>query len=177
MIVEYVQRGVSNSSARCNGCCSRGRWLKSDRVHCPFWAFSCSIICLLQLKNVVSSCPENKMPLRYFSQSSAESSAARRFDYLPLLVVSSRGTYYRLGKNLPGSGNLYLCSLSADTLQARKVIAAMTPPIIIVFPFQLCGCPYQPPAGDQTCLGYGTLPPPPIVASKEFWFRWEDRES
>ena len=32
-----------------------------------------------------------------------------------------------------------------------------------VFAFQLCGCAYQPPEGDQTCFGYGILPPPPIV--------------
>ena len=49
-----------------------------------------------------------------------------------------------------------------------------------MLPFQLAGCAYQPPAGDQTCLGYlcavrkaasealavsahGIFPPPPIV--------------
>lgn len=30
----------------------------------------------------------------------------------------------------------------------------MTRPKAAVFPFQLDGCAYQPPAGDQTCLGY-----------------------
>ena len=33
-----------------------------------------------------------------------------------------------------------------------------------VLAFQFLGWPYQPPAGDQTCFGYGTLPPPPILA-------------
>lgn len=55
---------------------------------------------------------------------------------------------------------------------------AMTPPMIMVFPFQLCGCPYQPPAGDQTCLGYETLPPPPIFASRDCRLRlgWSSRD-
>jgi hypothetical protein len=30
----------------------------------------------------------------------------------------------------------------------------MTTPMIAVFAFQFEGCEYQPPAGDQTCLGY-----------------------
>ena len=29
-----------------------------------------------------------------------------------------------------------------------------TKPTTAVLPFQLPGCAYQPPAGDQTCLGY-----------------------
>jgi hypothetical protein len=166
---KYVQRGLSSGSAGCNGYCSKGQWLDSGWCSLSFLGLFMLDYLFAPTKEGVSSCPGNKMPLIYFSQLSAE--RVLRFGYLPLLVVGSKGTHYRLGKNLPGSGNLYRCSLSADTLQARKVTAAMTPPMIKVFPFQLCGCPYQPPAGDQTCLGYGTLPPPPIVASKEFWFR------
>lgn len=36
----------------------------------------------------------------------------------------------------------------------------MTTPIIAVFAFQLAGCAYHPPAGDQTCLGYLELNKP-----------------
>lgn len=67
---------------------------------------------------------------------------------------SSWEQYYRLGKNLPFSGILYLNSRSALMFHAIAVIPAMTTPIIAVFAFQLAGCAYQPPAGDQTCLGY-----------------------
>ncbi|KAF2136323.1 uncharacterized protein K452DRAFT_237752, partial [Aplosporella prunicola CBS 121167] len=60
---------------------------------------------------------------------------------------------YLLGKNLPGSGNLSRCSRSALTLQARATMPIMRPPIAAVLAFQFLGCEYQPPAGDQTCLG------------------------
>jgi hypothetical protein len=52
------------------------------------------------------------------------------------------------------SGILYLCSLSALTLHAIAVIPTTTPSMIAVFARQFLGCAYQPPAGDQTCLGY-----------------------
>ena len=39
-------------------------------------------------------------------------------------------------------------------LHATDVIPNMTTIIIAVFVFQLAGCAYHPPAGDQTCLGY-----------------------
>lgn len=39
-------------------------------------------------------------------------------------------------------------------LHAIAVIPMTTSPITAVFAFQLAGCPYHPPAGDQTCLGY-----------------------
>lgn len=39
-------------------------------------------------------------------------------------------------------------------LHAIAVIPITTAPIIAVFAFQLAGCPYHPPAGDQTCFGY-----------------------
>lgn len=42
---------------------------------------------------------------------------------------------------------------------AIAVIPIMTTPITAVFAFQLAGCAYHPPAGDQTCLGYGIFPP------------------
>lgn len=37
---------------------------------------------------------------------------------------------------------------------AIAVIPKITTPITAVFAFQLAGCAYHPPAGDQTCLGY-----------------------
>ena len=39
-------------------------------------------------------------------------------------------------------------------LHTIAVIPIMTAPITAVFAFQLAGCEYHPPAGDQTCLGY-----------------------
>lgn len=62
-------------------------------------------------------------------------------------------TYYRLGKNRSGSGILYRTSRSALTFQAIAVNPAMTNPNTAVLAFQLCGCAYQPPDGDQTCFG------------------------
>ena len=64
--------------------------------------------------------------------------------------------------------------------QTHAVMPTQTRPTIAVLRFQLGGCAYQPPAGDQTCLGYlgavsegagealaggayGIFPPPPIV--------------
>lgn len=67
--------------------------------------------------------------------------------------------YFRLGKNLSGSGNLVRTSLSALTLHAIAVMPMMTAPITAVFAFQFAGCEYQPPAGDQMCLGYLQLVP------------------
>lgn len=63
-------------------------------------------------------------------------------------------TYYRLGKNRPGSGILCLNSRSALRLNARAVMPRTTAMQTAVFAFQLEGCAYQPPDGDQTCLGY-----------------------
>lgn len=65
-----------------------------------------------------------------------------------------RGTYYRLGKNRPGSGYLVRSSNWALTDQTRAVIPKMTAPNTAVFAFQFAGWAYQPPAGDQTCFGY-----------------------
>lgn len=62
--------------------------------------------------------------------------------------------HYRLGKKRPGSGNLVLYSRSALMLQTTAVMPAMTSPMTAVLAFQLAGCAYHPPAGDQTCLGY-----------------------
>lgn len=88
------------------------------------------------------------------------------------------------------SGILYLNSLSALTLHAMAVIPTTTPSIMAVFARQFLGWAYQPPAGDQTCLGYllsqcrqpliptswlngisctyGTLGPPPMSACVGF---------
>jgi hypothetical protein len=52
------------------------------------------------------------------------------------------------------SGILYLCSLSALTLHIMAVSPSMTPITTAVLAFQFFGWVYQPPAGDQTCLGY-----------------------
>jgi hypothetical protein len=47
--------------------------------------------------------------------------------------------YYRLGKNLPSSGILYLTSLSALTFHASAVIPKITSPITAVLLFQFLG--------------------------------------
>lgn len=39
-------------------------------------------------------------------------------------------------------------------LQTIAVMPMMTTPMTAVFAFQLAGCAYHPPDGDQTCLGY-----------------------
>jgi hypothetical protein len=63
-------------------------------------------------------------------------------------------SYYRLGKNRPCSGILSRYSSLALTVQAIPTMLASTRPTTAVLPFQLAGWAYQPPAGDQTCLGY-----------------------
>lgn len=72
--------------------------------------------------------------------------------HFPILKCCS--THYRLGKNLPFSGNLSRYSLSALTFHIIAVMPSTTAPMIAVFAFQFEGCVYQPPDGDQTCLGY-----------------------
>lgn len=91
-----------------------------------------------------------------------------------------RDTYFLLGKKRPGSGILCLNSRSALSFHARPVIPRTTREKTAVLAFQLDGWVYQPPVGDQTCLGYlgkvrfafggdekrplmayGTLGPPP----------------
>jgi hypothetical protein len=89
-------------------------------------------------------------------------------------------TYYRLGKKRPCSGILSRYSRLALTIQTMPTMLLRTRPMTAVLPFQLLGWAYQPPAGDQTCLGYlrgisagaarqlaggahGIFPPPPIV--------------
>lgn len=64
------------------------------------------------------------------------------------------GAYYRLGKNLCGSGILSRYSRFALTIQAMPTMLARTAPMTAVLAFQFAGWAYQPPAGDQTCLGY-----------------------
>jgi hypothetical protein len=67
----------------------------------------------------------------------------------------SRGVaYYRLGKKRPCSGILSRYSRFALTIQAIPTRLATTRPMAAVFAFQLAGWAYQPPDGDQTCLGY-----------------------
>lgn len=45
-------------------------------------------------------------------------------------------------------------SLSALTLQAIATTPTTTDAMTAVLAFQFAGCAYQPPAGDQMCLGY-----------------------
>lgn len=63
-------------------------------------------------------------------------------------------TNYRLGKNRPGSGILSRYSRSALRLKATAATPITKAPMIAVFALQLAGWAYQPPAGDQTSLGY-----------------------
>lgn len=63
-------------------------------------------------------------------------------------------SYYRLGKNRCGSGILSRYSRLALRAQAIAVMPVRTPTMMAVFALQFAGCAYQPPAGDQTCLGY-----------------------
>lgn len=63
-------------------------------------------------------------------------------------------THYRLGKNLPGSGNRSRCSRFALSVHVAAVMATTMPDMIAVLAFQFAGWLYQPPAGDQTCFGY-----------------------
>jgi hypothetical protein len=62
--------------------------------------------------------------------------------------------YYRLGKKRPCSGILSRYSRFALTIQAIPTMLPRTRPTTAVFALQLAGWAYQPPAGDQTCLGY-----------------------
>jgi hypothetical protein len=62
--------------------------------------------------------------------------------------------YYRLGKNLFGSGILSRYSFCALTVQTMAVMPRRAAPMTAVLAFQFVGCAYQPPAGDQTCFGY-----------------------
>lgn len=80
--------------------------------------------------------------------------AMRMYQHSDLLSGCNRIAHYRLGKKRPGSGNLVLISRSALMLQAIATMPTMTAPITAVFDFQLAGCAYHPPEGDQTCLGY-----------------------
>lgn len=65
-----------------------------------------------------------------------------------------RRTYYRDGKKRPSSGNFVRVSLSALSFHINPVSPTITMPKTAVFAFQFAGREYQPPAGDQTCLGY-----------------------
>jgi hypothetical protein len=48
---------------------------------------------------------------------------------------------------------LWRNSFSALTFHVQQVMPKMMMPKMAVLDFQLVGCAYQPPAGDQTCLG------------------------
>lgn len=89
--------------------------------------FSCSMMPLLQLQHKISTVSPRRV----------------RF-----------GTYYRLGKNRSGAGYLGRSSNSALMDHTTPIMPKITAPQIAVFLFQFLGCAYQPPDGDQTCLGY-----------------------
>ena len=63
-------------------------------------------------------------------------------------------SYYRLGKNRWRSGILSRYSRFALSIQAMPTMLPRARPTTAVLAFQLAGWAYQPPAGDQTCLGY-----------------------
>jgi hypothetical protein len=48
---------------------------------------------------------------------------------------------------------LWRYSRSALIFHTMAVMPKMMTPKTAVLAFQLAGCVYQPPAGDQTCLG------------------------
>jgi hypothetical protein len=87
---------------------------------------SCSMICLLQLRSLARS----------------------------TIPPPSGLAYYRLGKKRPCSGILSRYSRFALTIQAMPTMLPRTRPMTAVLALQLAGWEYQPPAGDQTCLGY-----------------------
>lgn len=109
-----------------------------------FFAFSCAIICLLQLHivSLISQLNPIQAPRNNRIHQTQRSSDSQEY------------TYYRLGKNRPSSGNFVRYSRSALSFHIRPVSPTMTAPMTAVFAFQFAGLEYQPPAGDQTCLGY-----------------------
>ena len=59
----------------------------------------------------------------------------------------------RDGQKSSGPGILGLSSSSALILNDNPMNPMITTDMIAVLAFQFAGCPYQPPAGDQTCFG------------------------
>lgn len=84
-----------------------------------------------------------------------------------MVVVTCSSTHCLLGNTISFSGILYRTSLSALTLHNAVVKPTIATAATAVLAFQFLGCPYQPPAGDQTCFGYGILSPPPMVPEVE----------
>lgn len=70
--------------------------------------------------------------------------------------MEGRASYYRLGKKRWRSGILSRYSRFALNMKAMPAMLAMVRPTTAVLVFQLLGWAYQPPDGDQTCLGYLT---------------------
>lgn len=62
-------------------------------------------------------------------------------------------TYNLLGYHRSGSARLYRTSRSALMFQIIDVMPSMQMAATTVFCLQFAGWQYQPPAGDQTCLG------------------------
>jgi hypothetical protein len=71
-----------------------------------------------------------------------------------VLALGMTASYYRLGKNRWRSGILSRYSRFALSIQAIPTMLPRARPTTAVLAFQLAGWAYQPPAGDQTCLGY-----------------------
>ena len=63
-------------------------------------------------------------------------------------------TYYRLGCHSPASGLRAHVSLSALNFHVMATMPTMMPAATKVLALQFPGWAYQPPEGDQTCLGY-----------------------
>lgn len=76
------------------------------------------------------------------------------FTLLPSAAFSSLSPSLADGAQLRLTcGISFLNSRFALKFHAIAAIPTTTPPMIAVLVFQLAGCEYQPPAGDQTCLG------------------------
>lgn len=76
------------------------------------------------------------------------------FTPLPYAAFSSLSRSLADGAQLRLTcGISFLNSRFALKFHAIAAIPTTTPPMIAVLVFQLAGCEYQPPAGDQTCLG------------------------
>lgn len=120
----------------------------SRRGHATSWAN-------IQALNPQSSCPP-RFPFVFARVRGSVCSSCTQLASILRAHSSSWYAYYRLGKNRPCSGILSRYSRLALAMKATPTIPVRTRPMTAVLPFQLAGCAYQPPAGDQTCFGYLT---------------------
>lgn len=146
--------GSQCSRSWCSRCGYRiGSVLVHHWAFCAFCAFSCSIICLLQLFTASAYRQKKHLKAHVVGRFHKYLSSLPFAPSSSLQGMNSEHTYFRLGKNTSGGGIFSLCSLSAETFHARAVNAAITTPMIAVLDFQFLGWAYHPPAGDQTCFG------------------------